>query len=335
MARIRGILSIDGGGIRGIIPATILAHIEAATNKPISQLFDLIAGTSTGGILAMGLAKPDRSGQPQFTARQLCEVYTREIPHIFRSPQSWWGNLITPKYRSHALQRALTECFGDCRLSNALTDVLIPCYDIQHRVPHVFKSRPTRAKDADDWRMVDVALATCASPTLFHPVRIAQSPGRRLLSLVDGGVFANNPAISALAELKFLYPDPEDQVFMVSIGTGKSTRPLSDAIVNLWGYVQWSRPMLDLVMESISESVHEQIQHLLPVTHYQQYYRLQVALPEHTKHAIDNASVKNIETLARTADAFCLDSQSGQELSRLCATLLSLSEQPEEPKLSA
>src|SRR5271170_6477506 len=101
------ILSIDGGGTRGIIPATILASIEERTGKPISQLFDLIAGTSTGGILALGLTKPDSSGRPSFSAQDLCNLYEEEIPNIFLNPQSWWGNLLTPKYRSEAFQRIL------------------------------------------------------------------------------------------------------------------------------------------------------------------------------------------------------------------------------------
>src|SRR5438105_8053097 len=97
MQRIRRILSIDGGGIRGIVPAIVLASIEERTGKPIAQLFDLIAGTSTGAILALGLTKADESGQPEFSAQHLCEVYEREIPNIFRNPQSWWGNLLSPK----------------------------------------------------------------------------------------------------------------------------------------------------------------------------------------------------------------------------------------------
>ncbi len=85
------ILSIDGGGIRGIIPAIILASIEERTGKPISELFDLIAGTSTGAILALGLTKPNASGKPEFTAQRIGELYEEEIPNIFRNPQSWWG----------------------------------------------------------------------------------------------------------------------------------------------------------------------------------------------------------------------------------------------------
>jgi len=327
MQRIWRVLSIDGGGTRGIIPANILAFLEEKTGKPICQLFDLIAGTSTGGILALGLTKPNASGEPEFTAGQLCKIYERDIPHIFRNPRSWWGNLLTPKYKSSVFQQVLKDSLGDCRLRSALTDVLIPCYDIEHRLPYVFKSRLARLEAEHDVQLSDVALATSATPTLFPPVHIPRFNDGRLICLVDGGVFANNPAIAALAELKSLHPGENEKYFVVSLGTGKSTRPLTQEFVSLWGYVHWSRPMLELVLESISESVHEQMKHLLPATDRQQYYRLQIDIPEHGNHAIDNASATNMQALAQAARDFCSSNQSGQELNRLCETLLQLSEQ--------
>ncbi len=319
------ILSIDGGGIRGIIPATILAAIEEKTGKHISELFDLIAGTSTGGILTLGLTKPNGKGQPTYTAQELCELYKENIPRIFKRPRSWWGNLLTPKYRSFAFQEVLKEAIGDCRLKDSLNDILIPCYDIEHRLPYIFKSSLAREQSEYDFLMRDVALAASASPTLFYPVRIprARAAGRTIC-LVDGGVFANNPSISALAEIKSMYPSGQDKILLVSIGTGKSTRPLSDEAVSLWGYVQWSRPMLELVLESNSESVHEQLGSLLSSLDSQQYYRLQIDLPDDSNHEIDNASKANLNALTKASQEFCAHNQ---ELNLMCKTLLALSEQ--------
>lgn len=323
----RRILSIDGGGIRGVIPIALLAYIEARTGKPISQLFDLVAGTSTGGILALGLTTANRLGEPKFSAAEICQLYEKEIPNIFRNPQSWLGNLLMPKYKSFAFQKVLRNFLGDSLLSGALTDLLIPCYDIEHRLPFVFKSRSARADGKYDFRMKDVALAASASPTLFHPVRVPVAGG--FTCLVDGGVFANNPTMLAVAEMKSIHPG--EDVIVVSIGTGRSARPLTDELVNLWGYVQWSRPMLELVMESSSESVHEQMQQLLNSLDTQQYYRLQVDLPAHSNPAIDNASTRNIKALSQAAVDFCADIQSVEELNRLCDRLLLLSEQQLEP----
>jgi len=327
MQKVWRILSIDGGGIRGIIPAIILASIEERTGKPISALFDLIAGTSTGGILALGLTKPNSSGEPEFSAQHLCTLYERDIPHIFRNPQSWWGNLLRPKYRSFAFQEVLKNSLGDSRLKDALIDVLIPCYDIEHRSPYIFKSRSAKLRSKFDFQIRDVALAASASPTLFHPVRLTRADTGRFISLVDGGVYSNNPAITALTEIKSMLPDKSEKYFMVSIGTGKSTRPLTDEFISLWGYVQWSRPMLELVMDSISESVHNQMKHLLFSTDDQQYYRLQVDLPDNINPAIDDASKTNMQALSQAARDFCSESQSREELNHLCEALLRLSKE--------
>ena len=327
MPKIRRILSIDGGGTRGIIAAIILASIEERTGKPISQLFDLIAGTSTGGILALGLTKPDSSGKPNFSARELCSLYEKQIPKIFLKPQSWWGNLLSPKYRSFAFQGILKDAMGNCMLKDALTDVLIPCYDIEHRSPYIFKSRSARQHGESDFLMKDVALAASASPTLFYPVRIPRSNSGRPICLVDGGVFANNPSICALSEIRSVYEDESERYLIVSLGTGKSTRPLTDDFVSLWGYVHWSRPMLELVMESISESVHQQMKRLLHSTSDHAYYRLQVDLPENLTMAIDDPSATHMKALSDFARDFCSSDQGGEALNSVCDRLLRLSEQ--------
>jgi patatin-like phospholipase/acyl hydrolase len=324
MENIQRILSIDGGGVRGIIPATILAAIEERTGKRISELFDLIAGTSTGGILALGLTKPDpqQPEKPQFSARQLCQLYQEKIPLIFQDPQSWWGNLIGPKYKSFALQAVLKEAFEECRLKNSLSHVLIPCYDIEHRVPYLFNSRLARIAPEHDFQMRDVALAASASPTVFHPVRFPRAGiAGRQICLVDGGVFANNPSICALSESKAENANNQKSIFIVSLGTGKSHRTLSDEFVSLWGYVQWSVPMLELVMESNSECTHQQMQYLMPNT---SYHRVQVELNDMSaKLAIDDASSKNLKALKQCADEFCSEPKN---LEAICNSLLLLSE---------
>lgn len=320
-------MSIDGGGIRGIIPATILASIEERTGKPIAEMFDLIAGTSTGGLLTLGLTKPNSLGKPEFTARQLCRLYEEQIPHVFRNPQSWWGNLLSPKYRADAFRQVLKNSLGDCRLKDALTAVLIPCYDIENREPYIFKSQLASLRSQCDFPMRDVALAASATPTLFHPVPVGKSSQGRSICLVDGGVFANNPAVSALSEIKSMPPGEGETFFMVSIGTGKSSRPLMAERVSRWGYVQWSRPMLELVMESLSESVHDQMRHLLPSNHDASYYRLQVNLPSQMSVAIDNADSAHMQALMHIAEEFCSQGQSAESLKKVCETLLRLSEQ--------
>jgi patatin-like phospholipase/acyl hydrolase len=127
------ILSIDGGGIRGIIPALVLAELERRAGKPVAELFDLIAGTSTGGILACGLTIPGDGGRPRWHAEELVALYEKEGPHIFdrsllKRITSLEG-IIDERYPNRPLHDVLRRYFGDARLRNALTRVLVPAYE--------------------------------------------------------------------------------------------------------------------------------------------------------------------------------------------------------------
>jgi patatin-like phospholipase/acyl hydrolase len=218
------ILSIDGGGIRGIIPATVLAELELRTGRRIAEMFDLIAGTSTGGILALALTRPGHGGTPIYTAEELIGLYVEEGPEIFS--RSIWHRvhsaegLLDEKYPSGGLERAFHRYLGDARLSDSLTGVLVTAYEIEQRHTFFFKSSKARADAADDYAMRDAAQATSAAPTYFQPVRIDRGPDRPYLALVDGGVFANNPAMCAYAEAVKGRPDAD--VLLVSLGVGWS-----------------------------------------------------------------------------------------------------------------
>ena len=137
------ILSVDGGGIRGIIPAIILAEIEKRARKPISQIFDLMAGTSTGGIVVAGLCKKNDQGKPQYSANDLVELYQKYGPYIFkssffrRSILSWFN---CAQYPYKNIESVLEKYFGDDILKNTLSKVLITSYDIHNNCPFFFKS---------------------------------------------------------------------------------------------------------------------------------------------------------------------------------------------------
>ena len=326
MARTWRILSIDGGGIRGLIPATILEAIENRTGKPIHKLFDLIAGTSTGAILTLGLTKPDQYGKVEFSARSLRDIYERDAPGIFHWPASWWENLLRPKYSSSGMRRIMSTNFGAWRLKDALSDILIPCYDIQYRSPHIFRSRWARRQGQYDYDMCDVASAASATPTMFEPVRIPRPGTGSVVSLVDGGVFANNPSGHALAEINTMMPEKDDEILLVSLGTGESMERMERKFPADWGFIRWSCPMVELVSESISEGVHRQMKDLLPPTDQKRYYRFQVDLPDDTYYALDNIAKPNIRGLIAAAEALLKDKRTNDDLNVLCDRLLKLSE---------
>lgn len=305
------ILSIDGGGIRGIIPARILQELEQMAGRPIAELFDLIAGTSTGGILALGLTKPADNDRPQYSAADLVELYEREGPRIFH--RSAWhklyalNNIADEKYGSQGIEKVLDEYFGETKLSQAVTNLLVTSYDIERRAPYFFKSYRAAETPDRDTTMAAAARATSAAPTYFEPRRIDIAGGNDYRALVDGGVFANNPAMCAYVEARDLYPDAGDHL-VVSIGTGELTRRIPIEEARGWGLAMWAQPLLGVVFDGVSDTVDYQIRTMCRTdTDVQAYFRLQVALTEGNDD-MDDTTTTNLRVLRLLAERFIADS---------------------------
>src|SRR3954464_7820652 len=240
MAEAVRILSIDGGGIRGIIPALVLVELEKRSGKRTFELFDLIAGTSTGGILACALCAPG-----PLPASQVVGLYRDRGPDIFdrslfQRIKSAEG-LLDEKYDPAGLDKALKDILSDKRLSEAKPDLIVPSYDTNSPAPYFFKTTKARESPADDFPLSTVARATSAAPTYFEAEQVGDK------SLVDGGVFAVNPGMCALAEVLRFKPGAE--VVLLSLGTGQRTtkRPWNE--IKDWGLVEWARPILEVVFD--------------------------------------------------------------------------------------
>jgi uncharacterized protein len=279
------ILSIDGGGIRGIVPGVVLCELERRAGRPVSELFDLVAGTSTGGILACALTVPGPDGRPLWGAEEVLGLYDEEGPQIFsrslsKRVTSAWG-LLDEKYDDEALNDALQRYLGDAHLSHGLCELLLTAYDLEGREPYFFKSWRTER----DHRMWEAARATSAAPTYFEPLRLDR------MSLVDGGVFATNPAMCAYAEARRRFGDAE--LFLVSLGTGELTRRIRHEDATGWGLAEWVRPVIDVVFDGVADTVDYQARHLLG----DDYQRFQVRLDEGASDALDDASERNRERL--------------------------------------
>ena len=283
------ILAIDGGGIRGLIPALVLTELERRAGRRAFELFDLIAGTSTGGILACALCAPD-----PLPASELVKLYEEEGPEIFdrslfqriRSAEG----LLDEKYDDAALDRALERFLGHKRLSETRPDLIVPSYDTALPGPYFFKTRKAREAPEDDFPLSLVARATSAAPTYFEAVE----SGER--SLVDGGVFAANPAMCGLAEA-LNEVSPRD-VVLLSLGTGERThrRPYDE--IKDWGLANWARPILDVVFDGASDTVHYQLDRVLGP---ERYWRFQVELTLATDD-LDDASEDNLAKLRGHAE---------------------------------
>jgi hypothetical protein len=327
------ILTIDGGGIRGIIPALVLAEIERRTGKRICELFDLIAGTSTGGILALGLTKPKPDGAraPQYTARDMAKLYENEGHRIFSSSLlhrifSLGGTLDT-KYSSGPIEDVLADYFGDAMLSEALTRVLIPSYEIELRSAFFFKSHKatgeTLAADEKredyDFLMRDVARATSAAPTYFEPELIDRE--RNAFALIDGGTYANNPTMCAVAEAicSTKFNKRLENVFVVSLGTGEQTRPLNYQSVKNWGLLSWAQPILSVVFHGVSDTVNYQTNLILNVAGKpKHHYRLQTKL-EGDIFKLDDTRPGTIRALKGLAND--LIEKHDRDIDDICRTL--------------
>ncbi|MGI9553396.1 MAG: CBASS cGAMP-activated phospholipase [Thermodesulfobacteriota bacterium] len=304
------ILSLDGGGIRGIIPAIILAEFEKNIGKPVSEAFDLIAGTSTGGILAMGLTIPGTGKKPKFKAKDLISIYEKDGRSIFdrsfwQGVSSGWG-WTEEKYSHKNLDRVLNKYFGKRTLKSALTNVLISSYELEERRPFFFKSW---RKEYNAYEMKKVARATSAAPTFFEPLQLKHK--NKKIALVDGGVFVNNPAVSAYAEAVRIYPD-EKEFIVISLGTGQLTRPIHYDDAKDWGMVSWVKPVIDVVLDGVSDAVDYQLEKILD----KNFYRFQTEL-DIGNDDMDDASRANIEALKMEAAQILTDSENRKKLTEI------------------
>jgi len=313
------ILSIDGGGIRGIVPAMVIEELERKLSRPIAECFDLLAGTSTGGILALVLAVPGAQGKARYTAHDLVELYENEGRNIFS--RSWLhrlkalGNLHLEKYPCTGIEAVLEHYLGHCRLSQAATDVLITSYEIERRFPLFFKSTTARRRADYDFPMREVARATSAAPTYFAPTRVANCASTENYALIDGGVFANNPAACALVEARTAFP--ARSYLVASLGTGSLTRTIPYRHARHWGLTQWAKPMLDVVFEGVSSTVDYQLKQLLPAN---RYFRFQPALDERVQ-SMDNVNPDNITALKCVGARLIREQE--RSLDQLCEQLTS------------
>lgn len=301
MKKVVRVLSIDGGGIRGIIPALLLAEIEKRTGKPISQLFDLISGTSTGGIIALGLTVPNTNGDAKYTATDIVTFYETRINKIFG--RSLFRKIfflidyIRPKYSAREFEENVQSLVKEVKLSDALTEVLIPTYEIERRETLFFKSSKVKNNTQDDYYMKDVARATSAAPTYFPPAKISSTNSDQTLYCVDGGTFANDPAMCAYAEAKNMHPEMES-IILVSLGTGSYTKPIAYKKASKWGLLTWMVPTLDILFDGMPDTVQYQLKKIFNVQalHQQYFFRFQIELND-TNDSIDNPSQKNLDNL--------------------------------------
>jgi patatin-like phospholipase/acyl hydrolase len=243
------ILAFDGGGLKGLFAAAVLADIEEQLDVRISDHFDLIAGTSTGGLIALALGAGLRPSE-------IVEFYVRVGPSVFGRPRRL-SRAWRPKHDQKGLRRALTEVFGARTLGSSTKRLIIPAYSLDSDDVYVFKTRhhPRLTRDHTDL-MVDVALATTAAPTYLPAATL------RHQRLIDGGVWANNPTLIAVAEAVSMLGIPLHQIRVLSMGATTDLRDLRDRVAD-GGLGQWARPAGEVLLHAQAIGSFHAAEHLV------------------------------------------------------------------------
>ncbi|MEZ5670712.1 MAG: patatin-like phospholipase family protein [Alphaproteobacteria bacterium] len=319
------VLSIDGGGIRGVIPGVLLQYLEEEAGRGIAEMFDLMVGTSTGGILATGLSAPKADDKPRYSAAEMLAFYVERGAEIFH--RSLWrgitsvGGATDEQYDHRPLERLLKQYLGDATLAECLVPIVVTSYDIERREPYFFKTRRAREKKDRNHYLRDVARATSAAPTFFEPAVVkgmASNTSRRVL--VDGGVFVNNPGMCAYVEA-YAHGARHEDIIVVSLGTGTATRRIPYDDAKDWGAIGWIRPIISVMMDGAADAADYQLRQILPDSDAgqdQRYFRfdtdLDLALDD-----MDAANAGNIQALKDEAQQIV--EKQGRELERLLRIL--------------
>ncbi|WP_421763544.1 patatin-like phospholipase family protein [Ekhidna sp.] len=285
MAELKKILSIDGGGIRGIIPGQIIVEIEKSFGVKVANDFDLVAGTSTGGILACAflLEHPNQPETPKFTSEEVVGLYFERGDKIFDVPFfqkiRTVGGILDEKYPADGIEDALQDYFGDVWLKDLLRPCIITSYDIINRKGHFFGQHKAREDPDFNFRVKDVARATSAAPTYFECEQIMSEKGGAF-TLIDGGVFVNNPALVAYAEGRNIFKVEKEEATakdmkILSIGTGYTRKPYAYKKAKNWGMAEWVQPVIDIMMSGASEVAHYQLKKIYgTIDNPDQYLRI-------------------------------------------------------------
>ena len=273
------ILSLDGGGIRGIISCVILKYIEEqlqAQDNPTAKIgdyFDLIAGTSTGGLITALLLFPDENKKAKFSVNEALDLYAKKGESIFHV--SFFQHLLNPfgllkeKISDKNIEQQLELVFGNLELKDFIKPCLITSYDITARKAKLFTSHNAQ-EPINNFYVKDVCRATSAAPTYFEPAQI-KSLYEQQYTLIDGGVYANNPTLCAYAEARKINfstilnngqkPDCPtiNDMIIVSIGTGTVSKPYYFEDFDNAGKVKWIAPLIDILLSSNVETVDYQM----------------------------------------------------------------------------
>ncbi|CAL4979663.1 unnamed protein product [Urochloa decumbens] len=328
--RLITVLSIDCGGIRGLIPATIIACLEAKLQEldgpeaRIADYFDVIAGTSTGALITAMLAAPNENKRPLFAAKDISQFYIENGPKIF--PQRKIGflkpvaNLLSvmrgPKYNGAFLHDKIKSLTHGVRIADTVTNVVMPAFDVRCLQPVIFSTYEAQHEPLKNAHLSDICISTAAAPTYFpaHYFRTEGPDGKsREFHLVDGGVAANNPTMLAMSMLtkEVLRHNPDfrpveyGNFLIISVGTGspKQAEMYTAPKCAKWGLLRWLydggfTPLIDIFSHASADMVDIHAQVLFEALRCEKnYLRIQDDSLVGPTSSVDIATKENMEAL--------------------------------------
>ncbi|PWA67796.1 patatin-like protein [Artemisia annua] len=328
------VLSLDGGGVRGIISGTILSFLESKLQEidgpdaRIADYFDVIAGTSTGGLMTAMLAVPDENNRPMYSAEDVKQFYFYHAPKIF--PQmsrlaflnkvaNFFGAVVGPKYDGKYLQSITRVLLRNGTLKQTVTDIIIPTFDIRRLQPMIFSTDDANEFAWKNARLSDVCIGTSAAPTYFSPhyfVTKDVDGSMHRFDLIDGGVAANNPTQVAITHIiketlignhKFSDIESIDirKMLVLSLGTGipKRSEKYNAKTSSKWGLLNWvfnkgSSPLLDIYSDASADMVDVHVTTLFRSLNAQKnYLRIQEDNLVGDTSSVDIATDENMNAL--------------------------------------
>ncbi|KAM0856145.1 hypothetical protein ACQ4PT_049305 [Festuca glaucescens] len=331
------VLSIDGGGVRGIIPGTILAFLEKTLQEldgddvRLADYFDVIAGTSTGGLVTAMITAPNAQGRPLFAAKDINSFYLQHSPSIFPPARKWpfsfglFKSLMGPKYNGKYLHKVVKELLGNTRLHQTLKNVIIPTFDIKLLQPTIFSTYDAIKDVSKNALLSDVCIGTSAAPTYLpgHHFQTMDGEGKpRDFNLIDGGVAANNPTLLAMTHVSnqilmgnpdFFPIKPADygKFMVLSLGTGTAKiEEKFDALQSSkWGLLGWlynsgATPIIDSFSQASADLVDIHASVLFQALHVEErYLRIQDDELKGETASVDVSTPQNLNRLVDVGEA--------------------------------
>jgi len=327
------ILTIDGGGIRGLIPAIFLAEIEKRCGRPAHELFDVITGTSTGALVTAMVTLPEPD---TFSAEALVDYYLSTRPNKFFTRSLAYkvrsGNgMLRPKYPASSHIAALQDALGtQAELKDARAEIVIPIYDLRSHAPRTFMfTRASARQDPNlNYPTWEAVRAASTASGYFPGWTMKNAQGVDAHHPVDGGIFINNPSVAGFAHAVDMVEEraagssmvtvDDHEFLMVSLGTGVYDEPIHDRHEKNWGFAGWAPHLLDTMFEGQSDEADRQARAILTSPGaFRHYLRLQARLDG--PYSLDDIDPGVRVSLKRSAETALRESDA--EIDLVCREL--------------